>query len=102
MMYKLRLSGRFKKSYKRCMKRGYDKSLFEEVVAVLMKGDKLPEKYKNHPLHGNYEGWNDCHILPDWIWFGVMIMMNWSCVYWILVLTLTFLNSQFCWDLQET
>lgn len=35
-------------------------------------------------------------------WFGVMIMMNWSCVYWILVLTLTFLNSQFCWDLQET
>lgn len=49
------------------MKRGYDKSLFEEVVAVLMKGDKLPGKYKNHPLHGNYEGWNDCHILPDWI-----------------------------------
>lgn len=49
------------------MKRGYDKSLFEEVVAVLMKGDKLPEKYKNHPLHGNYEGWNDCHILPGWI-----------------------------------
>lgn len=49
------------------MKRGYDKSLFEEVVAVLMKGDKLPEKNKNHPLHGNYEGWNDCHILPDWI-----------------------------------
>lgn len=49
------------------MKRGYDKSLFEEVVAVLMKGDKLPEKYKNNPLHGNYEGWNDCHILPDWI-----------------------------------
>ena len=49
------------------MKRGYDKSLFEEVVAVLMKGDKLPEKYKNHPLQGNYEGWNDCHILPDWI-----------------------------------
>lgn len=47
------------------MKRGYDKSLFEEVVAVLMKGDKLPEKYKNHPLHGNYEGWNDCHILLD-------------------------------------
>ena len=24
-------------------------------------------KYKNHLLHGNYEGWNDCHILPDWI-----------------------------------
>ena len=66
-MYKLRLSGRFKKSYKKCMKRGYDKSLFEDVVSILMRGEKLPEKYKNHPLHGDYEGWNDCHILPDWI-----------------------------------
>ena len=36
-MYKLQLSGRFKKSYKKCIKRGYDKSLFEEVVTILMK-----------------------------------------------------------------
>ena len=55
-MYKLQLSGRFKKSYKMCIKRGYDKSLFEEVVTILMKGEQLPAKYKNHPLHGNYEG----------------------------------------------
>ena len=38
-MYKLQLSGRFKKSYKKCIKRGYDKSLFEEVVTILMKGE---------------------------------------------------------------
>ncbi len=49
------------------MKRGYDKTLFEKVVTILMNGEKLPEQYHNHPLHGNYEGWNDCHILPDWI-----------------------------------
>lgn len=66
-MYKLQLSGRFKKSYKKCIKRGYDKTLFEEVVSILLRGESLPAKYKNHPLHGNYEGWNDCHILPDWV-----------------------------------
>jgi len=49
------------------MKRGYDKALFENVVTILMNGEKLPEQYHNHSLHGNYEGWNDCHILPDWI-----------------------------------
>ena len=49
------------------MKRGYDKSLFEKVVSILMKGEPLPKEYKNHPLHGNYEGWNDCHIQPDWV-----------------------------------
>ena len=31
-----------------------------------MKGEPLPKEYKN-PLHGNYEGWNDCHIQPDWV-----------------------------------
>ena len=55
-MYKLQLFGRFKKSYKKCIKRGYDKFLFEEVVTILMKGEQLPAKYKNHTLHGNYEG----------------------------------------------
>ena len=60
--YKIQLSGRFKKSYKRCMKRGLDASLFEEVVSLLSE-----VKYKNPPLHGDYEGWMDCHIQPDWL-----------------------------------
>ena len=65
--YKIQLSGRFKKSYKRCMKRGLDASLFEEVVSLLSEGKELPLKYKNPPLHGDYEGWMDCHIQPDWL-----------------------------------
>lgn len=65
--YKLKLSGRFKKSYKRCIKRGFDASLFEDVVSILSDGKELPPQYKNHPLHGDYEGWMDCHIKPDWI-----------------------------------
>lgn len=32
---------------------------------MLSKGEKLPEKYKNHPLKGNLNGYYDCHILPD-------------------------------------
>lgn len=32
---------------------------------MLSKGEKLPEKYKNHPLKGNFKGYYDCHILPD-------------------------------------
>ena len=37
-------------------------SLFETVVSMLVDGIDLPPKYKNHPLHGDYEGWMDCHI----------------------------------------
>lgn len=67
MMYKPHLAGRFKKAYKRCVKRGLDVSEFEKVVRLLACGETLPPKYKNHPLSGKYKGWNDCHIGPDWI-----------------------------------
>ena len=30
-------------------------------------GEPLPPKYKDHPLHGEYEGHRDCHINPDWV-----------------------------------
>ncbi len=34
---------------------------------MLVKGETLPPKYKNYPLKGKYEGYYDCHILPDWV-----------------------------------
>lgn len=34
---------------------------------MLANGENLPEKYHNHPLRGNYTGYFDCHILPDWV-----------------------------------
>lgn len=32
---------------------------------MLAKGEKLPEKYRNHQLKGRLKGFYDCHILPD-------------------------------------
>lgn len=34
---------------------------------MLSEGKTLPERYKNHPLKGNFKGYYDCHILPDWV-----------------------------------
>ncbi|MBF1198794.1 MAG: type II toxin-antitoxin system YafQ family toxin, partial [Fusobacterium periodonticum] len=31
------------------------------------KGEKLEEKYKDHYLQGNYSGFKECHIKPDWL-----------------------------------
>lgn len=66
-MYTVKIGRRFKKSYKKCVKRGLNIQKFEEVLKILIEGEPLPAKYVNHPLHGNYEGWNDCHIEPDWL-----------------------------------
>ena len=38
-----------------------------DVVDILREGGELPPEYKDHPLHGIYEGHRDCHIEPDWI-----------------------------------
>ncbi len=48
-------------------KRGLDISLLDDVVDKLRQGIPLEEKYKDHGLSGNYEGFRECHIKPDWL-----------------------------------
>lgn len=57
----------FDKDYKLLKKRGYNLNLLKEVVELLANEKELPEKYKNHQLVGNYIGFMECHIRPDWV-----------------------------------
>ena len=66
-MLKLVTTGTFRKDYKRIKKRGYDISLLETVLEQLLSEKKLEEKYRDHALVGNYAGFRECHILPDWL-----------------------------------
>ena len=47
----------FDKDYKLLKKRGYNLKLLQEVV----------EKLANEELIGNYVGYMECHIRPDWL-----------------------------------
>ena len=66
-MYKIFPSSKFKKDLKIILKRGYDASLLAQIVTELSLGNKLDEKYQDHPLKGNYIGCRECHITPDWL-----------------------------------
>ena len=57
----------FRKDYKKIVKRGYNILLLEEVIELLVNEKSLPAKYKDHNLHGNYEGFRECHIQTDWL-----------------------------------
>lgn len=37
------------------------------VINKLAEGTVLEEKYRDHPLSGNYSGFRECHIQPDWL-----------------------------------
>ncbi len=65
--YELVTTNAFKKEYKKLVKRNYDMALLETVVELLLDGQTLPEKYKDHSLTGNWKGYRECHIEPDWL-----------------------------------
>ena len=60
-------TAQFKKDYKLAVKRHLDISLLDDVIRMLSRGEKLPEKNKDHSLSGNWAGHRECHILPDWL-----------------------------------
>lgn len=66
-MLKLVTTGQFRKDYKRVKKRGYDMRLLEEVINLLLNEQPLDDHYRDHGLIGNYVGFRECHILPDWL-----------------------------------
>lgn len=34
---------------------------------MLQEGKRLPAKHRDHLLTGNYKGYRECHINPDWL-----------------------------------
>lgn len=66
-MLKLQITNSFKHDYKLMKKRGFDLSLLDYVVDLLLKGEALPPCYRDHILKGRYGGLHECHILPDWL-----------------------------------
>jgi len=66
-MLTLKTTTKFKKDYKRMKKQGKDMNLLKVVIDELFAGEVLNAKYKDHALAGNYLGFRECHIQPDWL-----------------------------------
>ncbi|MCI9616244.1 MAG: type II toxin-antitoxin system YafQ family toxin [Dorea sp.] len=58
---------KFKKGYKLAIKRHLDIDLLDDIIRALSRGEALPEKNKDHELSGNWAGYRECHIQPDWL-----------------------------------
>ena len=67
MAYTVRISNRFKKQFRLCMKRGLDMELINEAMRLLAANGSLPAKYRPHKLSGKLQGVWKCHIEPDWL-----------------------------------
>ncbi|MBE0639286.1 MAG: type II toxin-antitoxin system YafQ family toxin [Bacteroidales bacterium] len=66
-MYRIVFTKKFQRDYKLAQKRGLNNDLLNEVVRLLASEKKLPPNNKDHLLKGNYIGFRECHIQPDWL-----------------------------------
>ena len=67
MTYELVYTNSFKKDLKLAQKRNYDMNKMKDVLILLKSGKKLPTKYKDHELKGDWKGFRELHISPDWL-----------------------------------
>ena len=42
-------------------------SILKDVVDRLSEGKQLDDKYRDHSLTGEYSGYRECHLQPDWL-----------------------------------
>lgn len=66
-MLELVVTSQFRKDLKRLKKRGRDLSKIENILNQLLNEETLDIRYRDHALVGNYQGFRECHIEPDWL-----------------------------------
>jgi mRNA interferase YafQ len=60
-------SAQFKRDVKRVQKRGKDMAKLKDLLTLLIEQSPLPAAYLDHPLRGDWKGYRDAHIEPDWL-----------------------------------
>nr|WP_297399475.1 type II toxin-antitoxin system YafQ family toxin [uncultured Marinobacter sp.] len=65
-MHNLEYSTQFKKDFRKITKRSIP-DIVEvcRVISMLQRDEPLGEKHVDHPLIGNWQGFRDCHVMPD-------------------------------------
>ena len=66
-MLELVTTTQFRKDLKRLRKRGADMQKLDDVLQTLCAEELLSEKYRDHALIGDYIGFRECHVAPNWL-----------------------------------
>lgn len=66
-MRQIVFSGQYKKDLKLARRRNLPEGELNDVIFKLANDIPLPPERKDHSLSGNYSGYRECHIQPDWL-----------------------------------
>lgn len=65
--YELEYGGKFLKDLKLAKRRGLNMKDLSDVTDMLQEGKTLPKRCRDHLLTGDYKGFRECHVNPDWL-----------------------------------
>lgn len=57
----------FKRDLKLAKKRRKDLDLLKGIMLLIQQEESIPAKHRDHPLGGNWIGFRELHINPDWL-----------------------------------
>jgi mRNA interferase YafQ len=63
----LKESTRFRRDVNLMKRRSKDITKLQRVILSLVQQEPLSPRLKDHPLIGNWSGYRECHIEPDWL-----------------------------------
>lgn len=66
-MLQLQTSKRFRQDLKKLKGSGKNPEKMFQIIDLLLKKEVLPQNCYPHKLSGNWKGYLECHIEPDWL-----------------------------------
>jgi len=66
-IYEVKETSQFKKDYRLAKRRGQNIQLLKDIIIQLANDQPLPEKNRDHALAGDWKGFRECHVTPDWL-----------------------------------
>lgn len=80
MKYEITRTNQFEKDLKLAAKQGKNLERLWQVVDMLANDEVLPQNFRDHNLTGQYLGYRECHVYPDWLLIykkqdGVLVLL---------------------------
>ena len=66
-MFDFYFTNQFKKDLKLMQSRGKNLDKIYDVMLSLIWEEPLPERCRVHKLHGDLDGFTECHVEGDWV-----------------------------------
>lgn len=66
-MKPLRFASAFRRDLKRITRRRYRLDDLDAIVTAIRRGERLAASARAHPLKGEWRGYWECHVAPDWL-----------------------------------